>query len=60
MWQDPGTWIALGVSALFVVVGFIMHRVFVNVLKNGALEAPSSPAGQTKPSASPTPSKSYE
>lgn len=33
MWQDPGTWIALGVSALFVVAGFVMHRVFVRVLK---------------------------
>jgi hypothetical protein len=35
MWQDPDTWIALGVSALFVVAGFVMHRVFVNILKNG-------------------------
>ncbi len=33
MWQDPGLWIALGISALFVVVGFAMHRVFVNILK---------------------------
>ena len=33
MWQDPGTWIALGVSALFVVAGFVMHRVFMRVLK---------------------------
>ena len=36
MWQDPGTWIALGVSALFVVAGFVIHRVFVNILKNGS------------------------
>jgi len=36
MWQDPGTWIALGVSALFVVAGFVMHRVFVKILKNGS------------------------
>jgi len=36
MWRDPGTWIALGVSALFVVAGFVMHRVFVRVLKQGA------------------------
>ena len=43
MWQDPGLWIALGISALFVVVGFAMHRVFVNILKqppNGADKAP--------------------
>ncbi len=36
MWDDPGTWIALGVSALFVVAGLVMHRVFVNILKNGS------------------------
>ena len=36
MWQDPGTWIALGVSALFLVAGFVMHRVFVRILKNGS------------------------
>jgi hypothetical protein len=28
LWQDPGTWIALGISALFVVVAWV-HRVFV-------------------------------
>eukprot|EP01037_Dinobryon_pediforme_P008506 gene8506-8596_t len=27
MWHDPGTWIALGVSALFIVAGVVMHRV---------------------------------
>jgi hypothetical protein len=32
-WQDPGLWIALGVSALFIVVGVAMHRVFVKILK---------------------------
>ena len=35
MWQDPGTWIALGVSDLFVVAGLVMHRVFVKILKSG-------------------------
>lgn len=35
MWRDPGTWIALGVSALFVIAGFVMHRVFVKIWKNG-------------------------
>ena len=33
MWRDPGLWIALGISALFIVVGFAMHRVFVKILK---------------------------
>ena len=36
MWRDPGTWIALGISALFIVVGFAMHRVFTHILKQGA------------------------
>ena len=35
MWSDPGTWIALGVSALFVVAAIVMHRVIVKVLKSG-------------------------
>ena len=33
MSQDPGLWIALGISALFIVVGLVMHRVFVKILK---------------------------
>jgi hypothetical protein len=36
MWHDEGAWITVGVSALFVVVGLVMHRVFVRILKNGA------------------------
>ncbi len=36
MWRDPGAWIALGVSLLFVVVGWGLHRVFVKILKTGA------------------------
>ncbi|WP_341686449.1 hypothetical protein [Limnohabitans sp.] len=35
IWQDEGTWIALGISALFLVAGIVMHRVFVKVLKSG-------------------------
>lgn len=33
LWQDEGTWIALGASALFVIAGIALHRFFVNVLK---------------------------
>ena len=33
-----GAWIAIGVSVLFVVAGLVLHRVFVNVLKNGSQE----------------------
>jgi len=34
MWQDEDTWIALGISALFLVAALVMHRVFVKILKN--------------------------
>jgi len=39
MWQDPGLWIALGISALFVVVGLgPVHTIFVSA--NGVKTAP--------------------
>ena len=38
MWQDPGAWIAIGVSVLFLVVAFAMHRVFVKILKSDPAE----------------------
>jgi hypothetical protein len=38
MWRDPGAWIGIGVSLLFVVVALVMHRVIVKVLKNGSTE----------------------
>jgi hypothetical protein len=38
MWRDPGAWIAIGVSLLFLVVALLMHRVIVKVLKNGSTE----------------------
>ena len=34
MWQDEGTWIALGVSALFLVAALVMHRVFMKILRS--------------------------
>jgi hypothetical protein len=40
LWQSEGAWIALGVSVLFIVVGLVMHRVFINILKNGSQEPP--------------------
>jgi len=39
--HTDGAWIALGISALFLVAGVVMHRVFVNILKKGSQE-PSS------------------
>lgn len=38
MWRDEGAWIAVGVSVLFVVAALVMHRIFVQILKNGAIE----------------------
>ena len=38
MWRDPGAWIAIGVSLLFVEVALLMHRMIVKVLKNGSTE----------------------
>lgn len=31
--QSDGAWIAIGASVLFVVAGVVMHRVFLNILK---------------------------
>ncbi len=33
IWQDPGTWIVLGVSLLFIIVGLVMHQVIRKVLR---------------------------
>jgi len=38
MWRDEGAWIAMGVSALFLIAAELMHRLFVRVLKDGATE----------------------
>ncbi len=38
MWRDEGTWIALGVSALFLVAAFVMHQIFKKILKGPAPE----------------------
>lgn len=37
--NSPQVWIAMGVSALFIVTGIVMHRVFVRVLKDGSQES---------------------
>ena len=47
MWRDPGLWIALGVSALFIVVGVVMHRVFVRVLKEPEGDSVAQPPEDT-------------
>jgi hypothetical protein len=35
LWQNTEALIALGISLLFIVVGLLMHRVFIHILKNG-------------------------
>ncbi|RMX05052.1 hypothetical protein D8I35_14510 [Corticibacter populi] len=46
LWNHPGTWIALGISLLFIVVAIAMHLVFVRILKAAPPEAsrPAAPA----------------
>ncbi len=44
LWRDSGTWIALGVSLVFIVAGIVMHRVFVHILKTGADEDSAPPS----------------
>lgn len=63
LWSDPGTWVALGVSALFLVVAWAMHRVIVKVLKAPPPDGPHQPhsfAAVSPPSATATPPHSNE
>ncbi len=49
MWRDPGAWIAIGVSLLFIVVGLLMQRIIVRVLKatgDAETETPGQATGQ--------------
>ncbi|MDO5289606.1 MAG: hypothetical protein Q4F13_08235 [Pseudomonadota bacterium] len=36
MWQDEGVWIALGVTLISLVAAFVMHRIFIKILKQPA------------------------
>lgn len=31
--QNEGAWIAIGVSLSFIATGFVIHRVFLRILK---------------------------
>ena len=33
--HTDGAWMAIGISVFFIVVGVLMKRVFVNILKQG-------------------------
>ncbi len=53
MWRNPEAWIAIGVSVGFVIAGVVMHRVFVNILKNERPQSGGkneSPEGEKKAS----------
>ena len=43
IWNDPSTWIVLGVSLLFLVVGIVMHRIIMKVVRTPAPEEAASP-----------------
>lgn len=51
--QNEGAWIAMGVSLVFVVAGWVMHRVFLRILKNPApplasQNSPDTPKAESK------------
>ena len=39
IWNDAGTWIVLGVSLLFIVVGIAMHYFIMKVVRAPAPES---------------------
>jgi len=45
---------------VFIVAGFVMHRVFLKILKTGSPESSVPPAGQAQPSSAPPPLESHE
>ncbi|MDD2609972.1 MAG: hypothetical protein PHX60_09810 [Giesbergeria sp.] len=48
IWQDPGTWIVLGISLLFLVVGWAIHRSILKVMRSPSTAPPPAP-GQKPP-----------
>lgn len=40
IWQDSGTWIALGVSLLFLLMGLALHLAIRRVLRAPPPDAP--------------------
>ena len=41
IWNDSGTWIAIGISVLFLVVALAMHLVIRRILKTPPPESES-------------------
>ncbi|GAB1384871.1 hypothetical protein MASR1M59_00190 [Melaminivora sp.] len=51
IWQDPGTWIVLGVSLLSLLVALAMHQVIRKVLRAPPPEsAPAPPTPEPRQS----------
>jgi hypothetical protein len=57
VWERPmmklldtdGAWIAIGISVFFIVVGLVMQRVFVRILKNTRQRCATEPMPQDAP-----------
>ena len=45
--DTDGAWIAIGISVFFIIVGLVMKRVFVNILKKSAADAELQPTLST-------------
>lgn len=41
IWNDAGTWVVLGVSLIFIIVGVMMHRIIRKVLRTPPLDEPA-------------------
>lgn len=41
--DTDGAWLAIGISVFFILVGVVMKRVFVKVLKNSEAAAATPP-----------------
>jgi hypothetical protein len=39
LWQDEGTWIAIGVTVVTLIAALAMHRVFSKILRSRPPEA---------------------
>lgn len=46
IWHDSGTWIVLGISLLFLVVGVVMHRIIMKVVRTPPPAEPPPASGQ--------------
>ena len=42
LWTDSGTWIAVGVTIISIVVGIAMHRIIKKVLQQAPQDTPES------------------